>query len=179
MSGLSLTTLGLMLLLMGGIGLRLVWVQQQVKQPEAIVILGGDFEREYFAALWAQQHPQLPIVISSGMPESMSRDYFAQEGIGSERLVYDLAAVDTLTNFTTLLPQLQRAQIRSVYVITSDFHRARSRLIAYLVWGSHGITYQFVVIPSQTPAEPWWLMLGDGMRALVWLVTGAVPTARG
>ncbi|MGB0564079.1 MAG: YdcF family protein [Spirulinaceae cyanobacterium] len=173
-TGLSLMALGLVLILGSSINLRLIWVQRQVQQPEAIVVLGGDFEREYFAARFAQEHPQLPLVISSGMPEPMSRAYFDQAGIQGDRLIYDHQAVDTFTNFTTLLPTLQAVQIRSVYVITSDFHRARSRLIAYLVWGSHGIVYQFVIVPTQTPAEPWWLMLGDGLRAVVWLVTGRV-----
>lgn len=174
---LGLGLLALVVFVIGTIGLHLLWAQHQAPQPMAIVVLGGDFEREYFAADFAQGHPQLPVVISSGMPEVKSRQFFAQVGIGRDRLVYDHQAVDTLTNFTTLLPQLQTTQIRHVYVITSDFHQARSRLLAYFIWGSHGIAYQFVTIPTQTPPEPGWLILGDLIRTVVWWATGAVPTA--
>ncbi|NEO84817.1 MAG: YdcF family protein [Spirulina sp. SIO3F2] len=173
----SLALLALVMSIVGTIGGHLMWVQNQAPNPMAIVVLGGDFEREYFAADFAQNYPQLPVVISSGMPEPKSRQFFAQVGVGGDRLVYDHQAVDTLTNFTTLLPQLQATQIRHVYVITSDFHRARSRLIAYLIWGAHGIAYQFIAIPTQTPPEPGWLLLGDIIRTVVWWLTGAVPTA--
>lgn len=174
---LGLSLLALVALSVSTVGVHLLWAWYQNPNPMAIVVLGGDFEREYFAADFAQGHPQLPVVISSGMPEDKSRQFFAQVGIGRDRLIYDHQAVDTLTNFTTLLHPLQATHIRHVYVITSDFHQARSRLLAYLIWGSHGIAYQFVTIPTQTPPEPGWLLLGDLLRAVVWGATGAVPTA--
>lgn len=168
--------LGLLVLLvvmvMGGtIALRLAGVAVNVPEPEVIVVLGGDFEREYFAAYFAQTHPTLPIWISSGMPEAKSRAYFTQVGVDLQRVVYDQQAVDTVTNFTSLLPRLQRAKIRHAYVITSDFHQVRSRSIAYWIWGARGITTTFVLVPTQTPSEPIWLILGDTVRSLLWLLT--------
>jgi uncharacterized SAM-binding protein YcdF (DUF218 family) len=40
-------------------------------QPDAIFVLGGATERERFAAKFAQQHPDLPIWVSSGSPKTM------------------------------------------------------------------------------------------------------------
>jgi uncharacterized SAM-binding protein YcdF (DUF218 family) len=151
---------------------RLRWLHQQYPQPEAIIILGCDFEREYFASHFAEQHPQLDIWISSGMPEVKSRAYFAQVGIARDRVHYDQQAIDTVTNFTTLLPILQRQHFRHVYLITSDFHWARSRLIAQLIWGSQGIIYTPVLIDTQTPPESPLRIGRDALRSLVWLVTG-------
>lgn len=171
---LGLAALVMLLVLGGAIGLRLAWSTVQVPEPEVMIVLGGDFEREYFAAYFAQTHPNLPIWISSGMPEAKSRAYFAQVGVDLQRVIYDQQAVSTLTNFTTLLPRLKHAKFRHAYVITSDFHQARSRSIAYWIWGSRGIATQFVLVSTRTPPEPGWLILGDTVRSLLWLFTGQV-----
>lgn len=166
--------IGLMLIMGSYLALltRLRWLHQQYPQPEAIIVLGGDFEREYFAAHFAQEHPQLEVWISSGMPAVKSRAYFAQVGIARDRVHYDQQAVDTVTNFTTLLPILQQQNFRHVYLITSDFHWARSRLIAQLIWGSQGIICTPVLIDTQTPPESPFRIGRDALRSLVWLVTG-------
>jgi len=58
-------------------------------QKEAIFVLGGATERERFAAKFAQQHPRLPIWVSSGSPEAYARKVFARAGIKKSRVHLD------------------------------------------------------------------------------------------
>lgn len=58
-------------------------------QKEAIFVLGGATERERFAAKFAQQHPNLPIWVSSGSPEAYARKVFARAGIKKSRVHLD------------------------------------------------------------------------------------------
>ncbi|WP_072622031.1 YdcF family protein [Spirulina major] len=153
---------------------------QASPQPEAILVLGGDFEREYVAAYFAQEHPGLDLWISSGMPEAKSRAYFAQVGVDPQRLNYDRRAVDTVTNFTTMGPVFHAQNIRHLYLITSDFHLGRARFLAYLIFGHYGITVTPIAVPTQTPNESWWEIVRDGGRGVLWILTGyTVEKTRG
>ncbi len=82
-------------------------IQSYFVQPEAILVLGGEEERELFAAKFAQNHPQLDIWISSGSPEWYTNRVFTKAGIKKDRLHIDRQATDTVTNFTTLVDKLQ------------------------------------------------------------------------
>ena len=141
-------------------------------QPQAILVLGGAPEREDFAAEFAQQHPNLPIWISSGSNVEYTEDVFATAGIDFQRLHIDRAAVDTVTNFTTLVDELKARNIRSVYLITSDYHMRRAKTIGEIVFGSRGIYFQSVSVPSTRHEEPVQKAVRDGARALLWVTTG-------
>ena len=140
--------------------------------PEALLVLGGHEEREHFAAKLAQQYPQLPIWISSGSPQDYAQRIFTKAGISRDRLHLDYRASDTVTNFTTLVDQLKAEGIDSVYLITSENHMTRAKVIGDIVFGSQGISYQPVVVPSNNPPEPIEKCLRDGARSIFWLITG-------
>jgi uncharacterized SAM-binding protein YcdF (DUF218 family) len=140
--------------------------------PEALLVLGGHEERERYAAQLAQQNPQLPIWISSGSPQEYAQKIFAKEGIARDRLHFDYRASDTVTNFTTLVDDLQAKGIDSVYLITSENHMKRAKIIGDIVFGSRGIDYQPISVPSNNPPEPIEKTFRDGARAVFWLVTG-------
>jgi uncharacterized SAM-binding protein YcdF (DUF218 family) len=147
-------------------------VESYVVQPEAIFVLGGEEERELFAAKFAQQHPHLPIWISSGSPEWYTNKVFAKAGIDRSRLHIDRRAEDTVTNFTTLVDELQSQGIDSVYLITSDDHMRRARVIGEIVFGSRKILLKPVAIPTSREPEPIEKSLRDGARAILWVTTG-------
>ena len=147
-------------------------MQSYFVQPEAIFVLGGHEERERFATQLAQQHPDLPVWISSGSPEDYVRRMFARAGISGDRLHLDYRATDTVTNFTTLVDQLKAQGISSVYLVTSDNHMRRARLIGEIVFGSQGITLKPVPTLSHSPPESWRKCLRDGARAVLWVTTG-------
>jgi uncharacterized SAM-binding protein YcdF (DUF218 family) len=146
-------------------------------QPDAILVLGGAPEREDFAANFARQHPSLPIWISSGSNLEYTEDVFSKAGIDFNRLHIDRAAVDTVTNFTTLVDELQSRGINSVYLITSDYHMRRARTIGEIVFGSRGIDLKPVEVPSNRDPESFQKAIRDGARSVLWLTTGQTGSA--
>ena len=140
--------------------------------PEALVVLGGHEERERYAAKLALQHPELPIWLSSGSPQEYAERIFANTGVKSDRLNFDYAASDTVTNFTTLVDELKAKGIDSVYLITSENHMRRAKVIGNIIFGSRGINFEPVPVPSENPPEPVEKSWRDGARAVFWLVTG-------
>lgn len=146
--------------------------QQITSSPQALLVLGGHEERERYAAELAQQHPQLPIWISSGSPQEYAQKIFAKAGIEGDRLNFDYRAQDTVTNFTTLVDELQSQGIDSVYLITSENHMQRAKIIGDIVFGSRGIDFQPISVPSNNPPEPVEKCWRDGARSIFWLITG-------
>jgi uncharacterized SAM-binding protein YcdF (DUF218 family) len=147
-------------------------IESHFVQPEAIFVLGGEEERELFAAKFAQQHPELPIWVSSGAPEEYAQRVFAKAGIDENRVNLDYQAQDTVTNFTSLVNKLQAEGIHSVYLITSDDHMRRARVIGEIVFGSKGIALKPVAIPTGREPEPIEKVIRDGARAILWITTG-------
>lgn len=162
--------------LMPVLAVSLVWgykhIESYLMQPEAIFVLGGAEERELFAAKFAQQHPGLPIWVSSGVPEKYAQWVFAKAGIDRNRLHLDYQARDTVTNFTSLVDKLQSQGIDSVYLITSDDHMRRAHVIGEIVFGSRGIVMRDVAIPTGRKSEPIEKAIRDGARAILWVTTG-------
>lgn len=115
-----LITITVIVTVLGTIPVRIALTQSQVREPEAIFVLGGNLDRDRAAAELAQQHPQLPIWVSVG--SNRSRQIFKQAGIKPSRLHYDNRATDTVTNFTTMVDPFQENNIHHVYLITSDYH---------------------------------------------------------
>lgn len=142
------------------------------EQPDAILVLGGSEEREIFSAKFAKQHPNLPVWISSGAPRDYAERVFSKTGVDLHRLNLNYQAVDTVTNFTSLVDQLRQKNVRSVYLITSDYHMRRAQVIGEIVFGSRGINIQPVPIPSNHSDEPLSKALRDGGRAVLWVATG-------
>jgi uncharacterized SAM-binding protein YcdF (DUF218 family) len=144
----------------------------EFQRPQALLVLGGDKERELFAAKFAQNHPNLPIWVSSGSNPEFAEWVFSEAGIESDRVHLDYRAVDTVTNFTTLVDELRDRGIESVYLITSDDHMRRAQIIGEIVLGSRGIRFKPVAVPSGRDPEPVEKAVRDGARAILWLTTG-------
>ena len=145
-------------------------------KPQAIFVLGGSPDREQFAARLAQDYPDLPIWVSSGSNKEYSEWVFEQAGINPDRVHLDYRAVDTLTNFTTLMDDLRAEGITSLYLVTSDYHMRRAQWISEVVGGSRGIVFKSVPIPTDQPEEPIVKSIRDSARAVVWTFTGYTGT---
>jgi uncharacterized SAM-binding protein YcdF (DUF218 family) len=157
------------------LGLFLGWLyrpQQPTTAPQAILVLGGAPQREQFAAQFAQQHPSLPIWVSGGSNPEYAEWVFQKAGIPEHRIHLDYKAVDTLTNFTTLVDQFKADGINHVYLMTSDYHMRRAQWIGQFVLGSRGIQFKPIAIPTELEAEPLQIAVFDGGRALLWVTTG-------
>lgn len=173
---LSLRVLALSLTLLPFLWAGYRSVRSDVVPPEAILVLGGDPEREDFAASFARQYPNLPIWISSGSNQEYTEAVFADAGISFQRLHIDRTAKDTVTNFTTLVDEMQKRRISSVYLITSDYHMRRARVIGEIVFGSRDILLKPVPVPSQVESESILKALRDGARSILWIATGQTET---
>ncbi len=158
------------------IPLRLAIAHSQAPRPQAILTLGGDRVREEFTAQFAQKHPALDIWVSSGIHPDQTRAIFRAAGIPPARLHIDCRAVDTVTNFTSLVGDFKKRHFRHLYVITANFHMPRAQAIANIVLGSQGIAVTPVAIPNLAPhrkysPESWGHTLRDSLRSIVWIVT--------
>lgn len=160
------------LLLFGFIPVQLAIAYYQAPQPEAILTLGGGPEREEFTAQFAQSHPTLPIWVSTGAAPEPARAIFHKAGIPKQQVHLDYRAVDTVTNFTSLVTDFKRRDIRHVYLITADFHMPRAKAIATLILGSQGIAFTPVSFPWNEPDESGLRILRDCGRAILWIATG-------
>ncbi|MBE7382843.1 MAG: YdcF family protein [Leptolyngbya sp. SIO1E4] len=171
---------GLLLLLF-----PLVWVGQsrikaRLRSPQAILVLGGATEREHFAAEFARQNPTLDVWVSSGTNPEYAEWLFQEARIDGKRIHLDYRAVDTVTNFTTVVEDLKAEGIQSVYLVTSDYHMRRAAIIGQIVLGRHDIAFQPVPVPSENSyPEPLLHGLRDGARAVWWVFTGQTGSSLG
>ncbi len=93
--------------------------------------------------------------------------FFQAAGISNTRVHIDRRAVDTVTNFTSLIQDFKNRHFQHLYLITSDFHMARSKAIATFVLGSQSIAFTPVSILSNQPSESWFHILRDSGRAIL------------
>ena len=149
--------------------------QQQFLTPSVALVLGGAPERERFAAQFAKTHPTVEIWVSSGSNPEYAQWVFDEARVPVEQWHLDYRAVDTVTNFTTLVDELETRNVGEIYLITSDYHMRRASVIAQIVLGSRGINFKPIAIPTeQSPERPETMLreVRDGARSILWVVTG-------
>ena len=150
-----------------------LWWQASLQSPSWIVVLGGGIRREMLAARLAKSYPNLPVIVSSGSSlPCLYRVFVEESGVAWRRVRVDFRAVDTLTNFTTLLPYLQSNQPRKVFMITDQGNLPRASVLAWLIWGSRGIATEPVLVEGIGHHESWSKTFADGIRAIAWVLLG-------
>ncbi|WP_017296674.1 YdcF family protein [Nodosilinea nodulosa] len=162
---------GLCLLLLYG-PVNLAIAQWLWPHPDGILVLGGQPHREATAARLAMLHPQLHIWSSSGLGPDMAYPIFDALRVSRDRITLDYQAVDTVTNFTTLVKTFRQQHVHHLYLVTSDYHMPRARAIATIVLGSHHIAFTPVVAPSSQATESPFRIGRDMVRSWIWLTTG-------
>ena len=162
----------LILVLLGIIPIRLAIATTLAPIPQAILTLGGGPDRETFTAQFVKIHPSLEIWVSSGSSPDYARKIFRTAGIPDRQVHLDRRAVDTVTNFTSLVKDFKNRNFQHLYLITSDYHMRRAEAIATFVLGSQGIAFTPVAIPTNQPTESWLHILRDSGRAVLWVFTG-------
>jgi uncharacterized SAM-binding protein YcdF (DUF218 family) len=144
--------------------------------PQLILVLGGDVARERKAGQLAQQL-RLPLLVSGGSNPEYARWLLRQEGLAPQQYQLDYRARDTVTNFTTVVDDLQRSDIRNVLLVTSSDHMDRALLVGRIIAGSRHIQLTPVTVPCGPRCEPerrskaW----RDGFRAVIWVISGRDP----
>lgn len=158
---------------LGNIAIKLELAAHQAPKPEAILVLGGGIGREETAAILAKNDPTLVVWVSSSeRPSEDKYAIFQAAEISLERVYLDYQATDTVTNFTTLVAQFKRHQIRHLYVVTSDFHMPRAQVIGSIVLGHSGMTFTPITMPTNERTESWLRIARDGSRSMLWTITG-------
>lgn len=99
-----------------------------------ILHLGGGRRRAQVAAPLAAAQPASIVVISSeggdyGLP------VYLEAGVDPSKIIVDMEAWDTVTNFTHTYRLLRELGITSLTVVTDSSHMPRSMAIAKEVWG--------------------------------------------
>jgi uncharacterized SAM-binding protein YcdF (DUF218 family) len=139
-----------------------------------ILVLGGDTDREIVAARLARREG-LPVVVSGGSnPEYAHWLFEERQGLPSDRVRLDYRARDTVSNFTSLVDDLQEAHIRHALLVTSSDHMPRALLVGRIVAGSRGIHLTPVPVPCGALCVPEGrrLVWGDTARAALWVLSG-------
>ncbi|KOP25836.1 hypothetical protein AMR41_14110 [Hapalosiphon sp. MRB220] len=154
------------------IPVRLAIAYHQAPQPQAFFILGGGIEREKLTAELAQWYPSLEIWVSSGSSSKDIRKTFQAAGVSLTRVHIDNNAVDTVTNFTSLVNDFKQHHIQHLFLVTSSFHMPRAKAIATIIFGSQGIAFTPVSVPTINSPESELHILRDCVRALIWVFTG-------
>jgi uncharacterized SAM-binding protein YcdF (DUF218 family) len=155
------------------IPVRIAIAFAQAPTPQAVFVLGGDSARMKFAANFWQSYQNLDIWVSDFASNlDGNREIFLRSGVPHQQLYLDGKATDTVTNFTTLVNKFAERKLEHIYLITSDYHMKRARVIATVVLGSRGIVVTPVAVPS-SGEEPESLLrvLRDGGRSLLWIFT--------
>jgi uncharacterized SAM-binding protein YcdF (DUF218 family) len=166
--------LAIALSLLGIIPVKIAIAFHQTPVPQAIFVLGGDFQRMEFAAQFWQSHKDLDIWVSD-FDSNLNYDrlIFQKFGVPDQRLRLDGSAKDTVTNFTTLSEDFVQNKIQHIYLITSDYHISRARAIAAIVLGSQGIVVTPLAVPSsEDRSESLIRVVRDCGRSLLWIVFG-------
>ncbi|MEB3217216.1 MAG: YdcF family protein [Nostocales cyanobacterium 94392] len=137
------------LLLISFIPVRISIAFQQAPTPQAIFVLGGDFERTKFAGEFWQSRKDLDVWVSDFRWNlDRHRRILKKFGVSEEQLHLDGAATDTVTNFTSLVDDFVADNLHHVFLITSDCHMRRARVIASVVLGSRGVVVTPVAVDS-------------------------------
>ncbi len=166
--------LSLLIVLIGFIPVRINIAFHQAPTPQALFVLGGDPSRMKFAGQFWQSRRDLDVWVSDYRRNlDFNRRIFQKEGVPDERLHFDFEATDTVTNFTTVVDDFVDTDLQHVYLITSDYHMRRSRVIATVVLGSRGVVITPVAVDSRRDEDESLVrVVRDFGRSVLWIATG-------
>ena len=142
-------------------------------QPQRILVLGGDADRERIGLRLARRM-NLPLVVSGGTNPEYAQWLMQHEGLPEDRVRLDYRARDTLGNFTSLVDELQRDGVHHLLLVTSEDHLPRAMAVGAIVAGSRGIRLTGVPVSCwpRCREESLGKRFGDGLRAFAWVLTG-------
>ena len=143
-------------------------LQTSPSMKKAILELGGNINRLDTALELAKQHPDALIIISSEGDPAGCLAKLKAAGIPKDRFILDYNAWDTVTNFTTTLPLIQKHEIDELYVVTDLFHIPRSKAICETIYFFRGVVRHYVPHGTDDHKEPIWY---DTFRSVVWRLT--------
>ena len=147
------------------------------QQPQVILVLGGDIDREV-AGIKIAKELNIPLIVSGGSNSQFSDWLIKEEGISEDLVKRDYRAKDTLTNFTSIIDDLNEEDITHILLITSKYHIARAKVVGGMIASSRGIRLTSLSIPCKSfcsvkeQKESVKKKYVDFLRSIIWVVTG-------
>jgi len=146
--------------------------------PQAVLVLGGEVERELEAARFMQQpeNAKLHMWVSSGHLQPYNEVWTPI----ADRMHVDWRGVCTVTNFSTLQQDISQHGVNHIYIITSQYHMRRAEWVAFCIMTlgagirvtPHAINDP-VYVPEHTKRrETNFRVARDVLRCFVWLLMG-------
>ncbi len=142
------------------------------EKPQAILVLGGDIEREHIG-IYIARKLSLPLVISSGSNPEHAEWLIEKAEILKSHVTLDYAANDTLTNFTSLVDKFSSKKFNHILVVTSEDHLPRAKIVGSIISGSQGIRLTTIPVSckNQCIKESFQKKAFDLVRAIFWVAT--------
>jgi uncharacterized SAM-binding protein YcdF (DUF218 family) len=140
-----------------------------------ILYLGGGDVRIKSVPEAVELYPNATVFISEWEgARNRILNYLQSKNISLKKIVYNCEATDTVTNFTTMLPELIAYGITDVYILTSDWHMERASWIGWIILGTKGIKIHYFPTYGDTPPKPESTLrtIRDYFRSIIWWYTG-------
>lgn len=132
-----------------GLGVRMGQLHQASGQPaDAILVLGGSIQREIAVVQQRQAGETLPILISQGSADPCIWQLFQRSQVPMHQVWLEKCARSTFGNLVYSLPTLRDWGSRHVRLVTSQSHLPRALWMGKVLFGSHGIWVEVVVVPE-------------------------------
>jgi len=165
---------GLALVFCGWMLVNLMTLRSAAAAPiDAYLVLGGSIQREIHVAELAKQHPEIPILISTGSEDPCIWLIFERANAPLDQVWIEDCAQSTFGNFYYGAPILQQWNAHKVGLITSGSHLPRAKWLAQILLGAHGIWVEPEIVTEQgVPGnqESWPKTGLDVGRSLVWAI---------
>src|SRR5919199_6694205 len=116
---------------------------------DAFFVLGGGIHREIYVAQLAKQHPEIRVLISQGSEDPCILLIFQREEAPIRQVWLEKCAYSTFDNFYFNIHLLHQWGVRKVKLITSTTHMRRSKLMAQILLGAHGIWVEPDIVEEQ------------------------------
>ena len=99
---------------------------------------------------------------------------YSEPSLGRILVRKDYRAIDTFTNFTSLIDDLYEEKVSHLLLVTSDYHIDRARHVGMIIAGSRGIKVTSLPITcySKCIKESNNKMKIDVIRSIAWVITG-------
>jgi len=153
--------LACLLIVLTGIGiLRAGQVCLAENHPkEAYLVLGGCPLREVFVAQLVLQHPDIPVLISTGDPDPCIWLIFDKAKAPKDKVWMEHCSKNTFDNFVYSIPILESWGIQKVYLVTDRPQNKRAMRLAKVLMPAHGMQVELVLAPEfVNDNRPEWLI---------------------
>ncbi|RDW20758.1 YdcF family protein [Oceanobacillus chungangensis] len=136
------------------LGREFLIVNEKPKKVDAIIVLSGEMGRlEKAAELFREGYAEFLMLSNSSVLGTTIQEA-TDLGIPYNKIISEEEATSTYTNALYTKKEMEKNNLKSAIVVSSDFHMRRSKLIFDRLYKGTGIELTYVASPSM---ERTWL----------------------